>query len=559
MLHAAPDSLFRVPIRMLVAIALLIAALVLLPIGSVAVSAMSPATDVLQHVLETILPEILGNTFIILIVVAGLTALIGTTTAWLVAVCRFPGRRVFTWLLLLPLAMPGFIIGYAYTDFLIFTGPVQTALRDTFGWTKSDYWFPNVHSVGGVSVVLSLVLYPYVYFIARAAFLEQSGVVLEVARTLGHSVWSCFFRIALPLARPAIVAGVALASMEALADFGTVRYFGVHTFTTAIYRVWTGFGDYAAAGQLSMILLSFVAMLLATERFARGSRRFERTGRKEAPVPGIKLAGMHAFLAIVACALPVLLGFVLPLLILLDLHWRNGDDVFGARFLGLAVNSLVLAGTGALVITLFAWIIAYASRWAHSVIASVFIRMATLGYALPGTVIAVGVLSPLASLDRSLNGIASSLAGHSFGLIFSGSVLALLFAYLVRFLSVAGHTLEAALTKVPPNLDHVARTLGCRQWQVLARVHVPLLWRSSFTAMLLVFADVLKELPATLILRPFNFDTLAVRVYHLASDERLAQASTSAIAIVLISLLPIIVLCRRMDREVLPDAVVQRF
>ena len=539
---------WQVQIRMLVAIAFLIAALVLVPIASVAVSTAGPATDIFQHIVETILPDVLTNTLIILVVVAASTTLIGTTTAWLVAACRFPGRRTFTWLLLLPLAMPGFIIGYAYTDFLMFTGPVQTALREAFGWTKADYWFPNVHSVGGVSVILSLVLYPYVYFIARAAFLEQSGAVLEVARTLGHSVWSCFFRIALPLARPAIVAGVALASMEVLADFGTVQYFGVQTFTTAIYRVWTGFGDYAAAGQLSMILLGFVAMLLTAERFARAGRRFERTGRKEVTIPRIELKGMQAVLAFAACALPVLLGFVLPLLILLNLHWRSGDDLFSGRFVGLAFNSLILAGSAALIITMLAWIIAYALRSSRNALQSGVIRLATLGYALPGTVIAVGVLAPLAAFDRFLGGVSTAITGQSFGLILSGSVFALLFAYAVRFLAVAAHALEAALTKVPHNLDHVARTLGCRQWEVITRVHVPMLWRSSFTAMILVFADVLKELPATLIVRPFNFDTLAVRVYHLASDERLAQASTGAIVIVLVSLLPIVLLSRNMDR-----------
>lgn len=533
---------------MLIAVALVIAALVLLPIASVALGTASPVTDAFQHIAETLLPEVLVNTVTILGTVGLLTAAIGTTTAYLVAMFDFPGRRAFTWLLLLPMAMPGFIIGYAYTDFLLFTGPVQSGLRDAFGWSKGDYWFPNVHSVGGVSLMLTLVLYPYVYFIARAAFLEQSATLLEVARTLGHGFWSCFFRVALPLARPAIVAGVALASMEALADFGTVQYFGVQTFTTVIYRVWTGFGDHAAAAQLSTMLLGFMAMLLVAERTARSHRRFASTGRKHAPPPLIGLTGLPALIAVLTCGLPVLLGFFLPLLIMIDLHMEGGDEFLTHRFLDLATNSLVVAAVGSLIITALAWIIAFSLRTAAGVSRRGLLRLSTLGYALPGTVIAVGVLTPLGSLDRALNDMALALSGQALGLVFSGSVLALLFAYVVRFLAVAAHTLEAGLEKVPHSLDYVARTQGFRPMQVLAKVHAPLLWRSGLTAMILVFADILKELPATLIVRPFNFDTLAIRVYQLASDERLAQASTAAIFIILISLVPVALLSRSMDR-----------
>jgi len=536
-------------LAMITVLALFAGLLVLLPILSVASSVFVPASDALDHVLSVVLVDVVANTVVMMIVVAIATAVIGTTTAWLVAMCRFPGRRLFSWLLLLPMAMPGFIIGYAYTDFLMFTGPVQTALRSTFGWSKSDYWFPDVHNVGGVSIMLSLVLYPYVYFIVRAAFLEQSTNAFEVARTLGHGTWSCFFRIALPLARPAIAAGVALALMETLADFGTVQYFGVHTFTTVIYRTWFGMSDKAAAGQLATMLLGFVAMLLLAERAARSRRRFHKAGRKEIPIQLVELRGLRAALAIAACGLPVFFGFVLPVAILVNLHAAGGDDLFGGRFVGLAANSLALAVGAAVVVTAVAALVAYALRVARHPRERALLRLSTLGYALPGTVVAVGILGPLGALDHVINSVAQRLIGAPVGLIVSGSVAALVFAYLVRFLAVATNTLEAGLEKIPVNLDHVARTLGCSPARVLTEVHVPLLWRSSLTALVLVFADVLKELPATLIVRPFNMETLAVRVYQLASDERLAQASTGALTIVALSLLPLIVLTRSMDHQ----------
>jgi iron(III) transport system permease protein len=524
--------------------AVLLALLVALPVLGVVANIFGTSRGSFTHLAATVLPEILWNTAIILVLVALLCGVIGTACAWLVTMHTFPGVRAFQWLLLLPMAMPAYIIGYAYTDFLSFTGPVQSWLRAAFGWAKADYWFPEIHSLPGVSVVLALVLYPYVYFLVRTAFLEQSVTALDVARSLGHGAYSRFFRVALPLARPALAAGVALAMMEALADFGTVQYFGIQTFTTAIYRTWFGLGDRVGAGQLATGLLLFVATLLLLERAARQQGRYHRTARKDMTIVPIPLTGWRGALAVVVCALPVLLGFLIPVLILLRLHIGDGDDIAGGRFLSLAWTSFVVAAVASAVITAAAAFIAFALRLNPPMLVRSLLRASTFGYALPGTVVAVGVLAPLGALDGALDGLSRQVLGVSTGLLFSGTLVALVFAYLVRFLAVAAGSFESGFARIPETMDHVARTLGCTREQVLRRIHVPLLSRSALTAFVLVFADVLKELPATLIVRPFNFDTLAVRVYQLASDERLAQASTGALVIVLIGLLPIVALTR---------------
>lgn len=524
--------------------ALLLAFLVALPVLGVVANVFGTSKGSFTHLAGTVLPEILWNTGVILVLVAGLCGVIGTACAWLVTMHTFPGVRAFQWLLLLPMAMPAYIIGYAYTDFLSFTGPVQTWLRATFGWVKADYWFPEIHSLPGVSVVLALVLYPYVYFLVRTAFIEQSVTALDVARSLGHGAGSRFFKVALPLARPALAAGVALAMMEALADFGTVQYFGIQTFTTAIYRTWFGLGDRVGAGQLASGLLLFVVTLLVLERAARRQGRYHRTARKDVTIVPIPLVGWRSALAVCVCALPVLLGFIVPVLILLRLHINDGDDMLSGRFGALAGTSFVVAGVAGVVITAAAAFIAFALRLGPPLLVSGLLRASTFGYALPGTVVAVGVLAPLGALDSVLDGAMRQVFGVSTGLVFSGTLVALIFAYLVRFLAVAAGSFESGFARIPETIDHVARTLGCTREQVMWRIHLPLLSRSALTAFVLVFADVLKELPATLIVRPFNFDTLAVRVYQLASDERLAQASTGALVIVVIGLLPIMALTR---------------
>ena len=520
----------------------LIALLVAAPLLGVLANLAAPRSGALAHLAATILPEILSNPLALVLTVGVATAIVGVATSWLVTMCRFPGSHLLEWALLLPLAMPAYIIGYAYTDFLAFAGPRHSGLRALFGWRRGDYWFPDLHSVGGVGAMFTLVLYPYVYLLARAAFLEQSVCVLEASRVLGSTPWRSFTRVALPLARPAVASGVALALMEALADFGTVQYFGIQTFTTAIYRTWFGMGDRVAAAQLASGLLLTVLGLLVLERASRGLARVGHTSRRYRQITPLALRGWRGWTALLACALPVLLGFVLPALLMLDLHLSAGDDITSLAFVRLAGNSLSLAALAAMLTVAAALVLGYGLRRARDRWTRAAIRLATMGYAIPGTVIAVGVVIWLGRFDNALDAWMRASFGVPTGLLLSGSIVALLFAYLVRFLSVGVSAIDAGLGRIAPSIDDAARTLGAMPRHVLIRIHAPIMRGSVLTAAILVFVDVLKELPATLLVRPFNFDTLAVRVYALASDERLAQASTAALVIVIVGLVPVAVL-----------------
>jgi iron(III) transport system permease protein len=440
-------------------------------------------------------------------------------------------------------------MAYAYTDLLQFAGPVQSWLRETMGWGPRDYWFPDVRSLGGAVVMLSLVLYPYVYLLARAAFLEQSDSMLETARACGHGAWGTFLRVALPLARPGIVAGTALALMETLADFGTVAYFGVDTFTTGILRAWFSLGDPVAAAQLSAILLGFVFLVLIIERLTRKRAGFHSASHRRRLRNVYALRGASAAVAVTFCVIPLVLGFLLPAGVLLRLALSAGDVQFGARYLTLAFNTVALAAlTGGLAVSL-ALLAGYAVRSTRNPVVHAANRVAGMGYAVPGAVIAVGVLIPVTRVDHFIAGSIEALTGASPGLVLTGSIAALVYAYLVRFFAVSLQAVEAGLTKITPSMDQAARSLGCGAGVTLARVHAPLLWRSALTAGLLVFVDVMKELPATFVMRPFNFDTLAVQAYNLAADERLSEAATPALTIVAAGLLPIIVLSRMMLRK----------
>ena len=529
--------------------ALLVAVLVAVPVLVVLASVFEPAGAVWAHLWATTLADLVLTTLALVAGVAIGTAVIGTGVAWLVTMCRFPGARSFEWLLLLPLAMPAYIMAYAYTDALQFAGPLQTGLRDAFAWRRGDYWFPEIQSLGGAIAMLTLALYPYVYLLARAAFVEQSVCVLEVSRTLGRGPWRAFAAVALPLARPAVAGGVALALMETLADFGTVQFFGVDTFTTAIFRTWFGLGDPKAAAQLAAVLMLLVLGLVLAERLSRGGARYHHTSRRYRPLPQPRLAPVAATLAWLACALPMLLGFAVPAGILLRLALTGGDPLFGWAFLGYAGNSFILAGSAALLIVGAALLIAYGQRLAPSRLMRGVARLSGLGYALPGSVIAVGILIPFAALDNAVDAWMRRSFGISTGLLLSGTVVALLYAYLARFLAVGLNAVEAGLGKITPSMDAAARTLGRGPGATLAQVHAPIMLGSLATALILAFVDVLKELPATLIVRPFNFDTLAVRAYTLASDERLAQSSTAALCIVAVGLLPILILSRMLARS----------
>lgn len=530
----------------LLIVGLVVAALAAMPVSSVGLNLFVGGTSAIwAHLAQTVLSEYIANSLWLCLGVAVGVAVVGVTTAWLTAMHDFPGRRVFEWAMVLPLAVPAYVMAYVYTDFLQFVGPVQTALRETFGWEHGDYWFPDIRTLPGAVLMFVSVLYPYVYLLARSAFLERASGMLEAARTLGMGPWRAFFSVSLPLARPAIAAGIALALMETLADYGTVAYFAVNTFTTGIYRAWFSLGDRVAAAQLAAMLLGFVLLLLMVERVSRGRARYHDTTGRNRPLAGMRLSGIRAWLASAVCLLPLLVGFLLPAGLLLKMALTEGDAQFGERFLLLSRNSFVLAGTTALLGVLLALLLAYGARLAKGGLAAGLNRLVGLGYAVPGAVIAVGVLIPVTRLDQWLAGQWESWFGNNPGLLLTGGIAALVYAYLVRFLAVALHTVESGLGKITSSMDDAARSLGLGQGASLRRVHAPLLRGSLLTAGLLVFVDVMKELPATLVMRPFNFDTLATQAYTLASDERLAEASTASLAIVAVGILPLILLSRQ--------------
>ena len=532
------------------AAALVTAALIAVPLLTVAASLLPGAgSQTWAHLADTVLPSYIVSTLYLCVGVGVGTVTIGTAAAWLVTMHDFPGRRMFEWSLVLPLAVPTYVMAYTYTDLLQFVGPVQSWLRTTFALTPGSYWFPDIRTLGGAVVVFTLVLYPYVYLLARSAFLERATGMLDVGRSLGLGPWRRFFRIALPLARPAIAAGAALALMETLADYGAVSYFGVQTFTTGIYRAWFSLGDRQAASQLAAALLGFVGLLLLLEHASRGRARFDVSGSRHAGHLGTRLTGPRAAGAMLVCSVPLCGGFLVPAGVLLHMAITSGDAQFGERFIELSRNSFVLAATAAILAVAIAVLLAYAARTARGGLTRHVNRLVGLGYALSGTVIAVGVLLPVTRVDIWLASAIMDMTGRNPGLLLTGGIAALVYAYLVRFLAVSLHTVEANLGKITMSMDDAARSLGHGAATTLWRVHLPMLRGSLLTAGLLVFVEVMKELPATLVMRPFNFDTLATQAYTLASDERLTEASTAALAIVAVGVLPLIFLTREIARS----------
>jgi len=526
----------------------LLALAVALPVLSVAANVFAPGQGVWSHLAATVLPAYVLNSLWLMLGVGFGVAVGGVGSAWLVTMCRFPLSRQLEWMMLLPMAMPAYVVAYTYTGLFDFAGPVQGALRALFGWTSArDYWFPEVRSLGGAILVMASVLYPYVYMLARAAFLEQSVCVMEASRTLGCRPWRAFTRVALPLARPAIAAGIALALMETLNDFGTVHYFAVDTFATGIYRTWMGMGEPAVAAQLGALLMVFVLALILVERRSRGAAKAHHTTNRYRSLPRLQLSGLKAVAALLFCIAPILLGFVLPGGMLAA--WAAGSVASFTDFPELARNSLLLAGAAGAAAVSIALVLAYAQRMHPTPLVRGAVRLASLGYAIPGSVIAVGTLVPLTALDKAVAGLVERNFGFSPGLLLTGSVFALVYAYLVRFLAISTNTVEASLQKVTPSMEAAARTLGLGTLATLRRVHVPMIRGSLLSAALLVFVDVMKELPATLIIRPFNFDTLATRTFTLASDERLADAAMPALAIVLVGMVPVVLLSRAITRS----------
>jgi iron(III) transport system permease protein len=530
--------------------ALITGVLLALPVVLVIASLFRGGGDTWSHLAQTGLPRYAWNTAALLLAVASGVISMGVLSAWLITAYRFPGRETLQWALMLPLAMPAYVMAYAYTDWLQFTGPVQSTLRHLTGWQAREYWFPEIRSLAGAAAMLSFALYPYVYLIARTAFIELPRSAIEAGRLAGYGAWGAFFRVAVPLARPAIAAGATLALMETLADFGTVSYFAVEVFTTGIFKAWLSMGDSVAAAQLSACLLAFVVVLLALERANRGRAAYHGTAPRK-PTPPQRLRGWPAAMAAAACGAPVLFGFVLPAALLANLAWDEKASL-GARSVALIANSFSIAGLTALIAVLLAMLMAYAARISRDRLVAAVNRCVSLGYAVPGAVIAIGVLVPLGRLDNLLAGWLEQALGVRTGLLLTGTVIGLVYAYLVRLLAVALQTTEAGLAKITPSMEDASRSLGVAPVSTLLRVHVPLLAPTLATAALLVFVDVLKELPATFALRPFNFDTLAIEAYNLAKDERLAEAGIPSLVIVAAGLLPVILVSRRLMRAGAP-------
>ncbi len=521
----------------------LILAIVVLPVAALIVLALTAGDNVWPHLLRTVLPASLLDTALLLSGVGALTLVTGAGTAWIVTMYRFPGRAVLDRLLVIPLAVPTYIIAYCYADLMDFTGPVQRWLRWMMGWhTVQDYWFPEIRGIGGAVFVMSCVLYPYVYMTARASFVQQSVCTLEVARTLGRSPLGAFVSVGLPMARPALAAGVLLALMECLNDLGAVQYLGVRTLTASIYATWLQRSSLGGAAQISIVLLGLVLVLFAAERMARGSSQFHNTSRRHRSIPFADLNGWRSVAATILCFLPFACGFLLPLFVLGAGALRHVTDVTESGFWKAAGNSLLLASVSAMAAVGLAVVLGYARRVAPNGFTRPAVRLAGLGYAVPGTVLALGLLIPLAFVDNRVDDVFRSTFGVSTGLLMTGSLFALVLAYTVRFLAVSLGAVESGLELISPNLDAAARTLGRSPLSVLASVHLPLLLPSLGAAGLLVFVDAMKELPATLLLRPFNFETLATHVYSFALLEQFENASVGALAIVLAGLVPVLLL-----------------
>ncbi|MEO1422481.1 MAG: iron ABC transporter permease [Pseudomonadota bacterium] len=534
--------------RVLTSLGWVVAFLCVAPMLAAGLAAFGGDLGTWQGLMDTVLPRYALNTLALVILVAFGTAAIGTGAAWFVTMYSFPLRRVLEVLLALPLAFPAYVLAYAYTDLLDHPGPVQTLLREVSGWGPRDYWFPEIRSLPGAALMLVIVLYPYVYLLARAAFRQQSASAYLAARTLGQGPWRAFFRVCLPMARPAIAGGVLLTVMETIADYGTVAHFSVHTFSTGIYQAWFSMADRAAAAQLALCLLTFALLIALLERVQRGRARVAMKGGQLAAIAPTPVSGAAGWLMTLACAVPVLLGFVIPVLVLGAMALGSEQSLLSPRYVRFMSNSLTLASVAAVVTVLGAILIGFRARLVPGRTSRTLVIAAGLGYAVPGGVIAVGLLVPFASLDNAIDAWSREVFGVRTGLLITGSIWLMVIAYMGRFMAAALSAYDAGMAGVQPTMDAVARTLGRSTPRILWGVHLPIVRGSVLTALLIVFVDVMKELPATLILRPFNYDTLAVQAHRLASDERLDQAAVPSLVIVAFGLLPVIILCRRLSR-----------
>ena len=519
----------------------IIAGVVAAPILVIALAWLTPAGDVWRHLVHTVLGELLRHTAVLMFGVGLGVFVLGTGLAWLIAMCEFPGRRVFDWALMLPLAVPAYVLAFVAVALFDFSGPVQGMMRSVFG---SSAWFPPIRSAGGVIGVMVLAFYPYVYMLARAAFLAQGRRMLETGRVYGLTPWAAFVRVAQPMARPALAAGVALALMETLADFGAVTVFNYDTFTTAIYKAWQGLFSLPAAAQLASLLLLFMALALIGEQQLRGRARYHVALRQER-VERYRLAGFRAWLATAACSIVLLLAFVIPLGQLLRWVWSTARMDLDARYLRFFFNTVSLGAAAAVATTFCALLLAYTYRLKPDRWVAGAVRFATLGYALPGSVLAVGIMLSFVWLDQHLAQALQAGLGIAVGPLLTGTLVALLLAYGVRFMAVAYGPIDSSFERIKPSLWQAARSLGASNREILWRVSVPLLRSGLLSAGLLVFVEVMKEMPATLLLRPFGWDTLATRVFEMTSEGQWERAALPAVTLVLAGLIPVAMLVRR--------------
>ena len=521
-LYAGP-----VPLALVVVCVLMMA-----PLLAIAVTATGDTADLMPHLFQTVLARYIGNTLLLMAGVGVLAVLFGVSSAWVVSRYHFPGRRLFDWLLVLPAAMPAYIIAYSYTDFLEYAGPVQSGLRAVFGWQSARaYWFPEIRSAGGASVMMAAVLYPYIYLLARTAFRQTSAQMFEVAALAGRPV---FWSIALPLARPAIVAGLALVLMEVVSDFGTVEYFALETLTLGIFNVWLGMNNMPAAAQLALVAFILVGALLMVELFARSRRSFQNQGAGRLGVPMVTPGRGAAFVCVLVCLVPVCIGFFGPVAILVNFVISSTAEETGVSLFALTRQSFTLALSVAAGVMCLSVLVGLLASYRSGRLGRILAGMAASGYAFPGTILAIGVLSFTGFLDDMLGLVSDDL-------VLAGSFFVLLFGLMIRFQAVGYGAVTSGLKRMPPHMMESGRILGSGFGATVRRVILPLLQKSIIAGGLLVFVDVMKELPLTLLLRPFSFETFATFTYQFAKDEMIEVAAGPALMIVGAGLIPVFV------------------
>ncbi|EKO5124578.1 iron ABC transporter permease [Vibrio fluvialis] len=526
-----------------------LATLLVLPILAIFFTAIGQTDDVFAHLLSTVMPTYAFNTVVLTLSVMALALLFGIPSAWLMAMCRLPGEKVLQWALVLPLAIPGYIVGYIFTGWFDYAGPIQVWLRAQTGWMAGEYYFPDIRSLAGASIVLALVLYPYVYLMCRAAFMEQNVSLLQSARLLKCSPWESFRRISLPLVRPSIAVALSLVAMETVGDFGTVSYFAVNTLTTAVYDTWMNYSNLTAAAKISAVMLVIVLLLLSAERYSRRRQKLYQSQFNSHEDFRYALRGWKKWLALLWCWGLVCVAFIFPLLQLLSYAYTYFEQSWTAEFREYALNSLQVSLSAAVIGVAVALVVNFYSRLKSNRVSVALMRLSSMGYAVPGTVLAIGVMVPVLTLDHAVNDVAKAMQWGRPGLIFSGTMFAIIFALIVRFSAVAIGSIESSLNKISPSLDMAARTMGCQANAMLWRVHLPLVRRGALIAGLLVFIESMKELNAALLLRPFNFETLATYVYNYASDEHLELAALPAVLLVLVGLIPLVVVNRSLEQN----------